>query len=245
MDGGRWFAPGKGFTLEGQEQDDAVALHKLLGQFIQRVGIPSDSTPVAVGSPFAIWERCAEQWRKRGIGGRRPRGKFADILAYIDEVQDDGQTRVLAFGPVTLAQRSAKDDWSLAPNQNVERLMKLARHGPQKALECAPVLWRWFGKAHGWYLCEDGRSYIFDGQANQPLPEVSAECAQDAGGSNVTAAGVSFLCNGTLMLLRKNETAWAKVPAPDELYSVALGPNCILANSKQTVWRLCPTSPTK
>ena len=126
----------------------------------------------------------------------------------------------------------------LVPVRDRERLMTLARWGPP-GLACQPRLWRWRRAGAGWYVCEDGRTFEYDGKQSLPAPSLPPTCAESAVGTNVNDTGVGLFCQEDVFVLRRGQAGWSRVRAPEELRSVVVGDRCIFGNSRTGIWRLC------
>lgn len=241
--GHKWFAPGKELIVEGEEAGGSPAVHRFAQRFVQRVSQVGDQL-LAVGSPFLIMSRRSDQWVDERAAAPRTRAakrRFANIFSYADIIRDgQGRLRTTVSGPVFLYELVARQhEWSVVSAADHSALLRTVRAGPTSGLLCDPSLWRWSSHGDGWYVCEDGRVFSYVAANSASLGNIPVECASSASGANKNEFGYAFICGENVMSLRVGTSGWRTVAGPEDLNSVALGPRCIFANSRNRVWKLC------
>ena len=239
VDGDAWIAAGKEILVRGGAK---ISTELVPGKTILGLSKTSQGV-IALGADQLIMRFDGKVWVEEHFAPApaktSSRLKYALVLHSARDLANSPTPALVGYGPRGVLVRHADGAWVSPPENERDRLSRLAQLGPEGAapLHCAPDAWRWLSGDRGWLTCHDGRSFLREGSAARATGSLPKPCRTSVDALDERGRDIYLLCDGELW--RSSNERWARVPAPKGLRALAASDQCLFTADEKSVWKSC------
>ncbi|HVY39674.1 MAG TPA: hypothetical protein VHM31_17165 [Polyangia bacterium] len=171
---------------------------------------------------------------------RRPRD-YDNLVHSAFYAPGDPHGTLMAFGPHAVLQRRPDGTWRAPAEPERERLSALAEHGPaDNPAGCRRERWFWLGKDLAWFVCQDGRTFIFDRGQATPKGRMPRSCSTPTRAAYAT--GEIYVACSERGVWRTNDQTWRRLPRFEgdaRAFDISVAGGCVFVTARRAVWRRC------
>jgi len=238
-EGDVWIAGGKEILVRG---GTTISTAPVPGKTVLGLSKTSQGF-LALGADQLIMRLEGKDWVQEHFApapAKSPtRTKYTLVLYSARNLASGPTAPLVAYGPRSVLVRRADGTWVSPPENERDRLSRLAQLGPEgeAPVHCAPDAWRWLSGARGLLTCHDGRSFLREGSATKPAGSLPKPCRTSVDALDERDREIYLVCGGQLW--RSSDERWTRVSAPKGLRAFAASDRCLFAADDKSVWRSC------